>query len=88
MSVASEEARVRGVRALHGLIVEQHALNASVLCEGPGLRSDALSRQDAPDGPQRRVAVHQLQIPTQLLYGVHTGLALDLDGDVASGGWP
>ncbi len=51
------------------------------LGEGARLRLDLLGGEDAADGCQQRVAVHQLEVAGELLNAVDVAAAFDLDGD-------
>src|SRR5690242_3855401 len=81
----SEEAGLRVVDALEGVVVEDDAADAAVLGEGAGLRLDLLRGEHAGDGREVGVAVHQLEVAGQLLDAVDLAAALDLDRDARAG---
>src|SRR5689334_15662886 len=80
----SEQPRAGVVQALERGVVERDAADAAVGGERAGLRLDLLGREHAGHRREVRVAVHQLQVPGQLLDPVDVAAALDLDGDRAA----
>jgi hypothetical protein len=79
-----EQRRNCRVDPTKGVVVHDRTHQTSVFGQGPGLRLDDLSCQDAADRRQERVAVQEVHIARKLLDGFEAGNPLDLYSPVPS----
>src|ERR1700712_886751 len=76
-----EEAVSAVVEAAHRVVVEEQAADAAILGKSARLWLDFLRGEHALHGLQQRIAVHQLEVTSQLLDPVDVPAPLDLDRD-------